>query len=284
MLGLTTYQESLRTIGKLLAPSWRSAPTRGEPAAAWAVTEDVARRVVVVSSDGIERTLSSEELTFSLLSSRAQRGTGGDPAWFSDVLRTVGGGLDALDARSVYLEVHPETVVIRCALGDDPHTPIEIAYADEDLEELRTAATAQRAGAPLWDVLVLHGEAPPPSWLKAALVAECAVEVRPFLYARAAAESFELPDLIAAYVAAGKDAEPCLVMLHELRAGAHGVSLPVLLVAEPGAQEPSAACAPLVDEVLRLPAPPVALRSLVREHARRATCAGATPERRRATR
>ncbi len=278
MLGLTTYQESLRTIGKLLAPAW-AGHTGGDAAAVWAVAEDCERGAVVVSSDGLSRTLTAEELTFDLLSSRAQRGTGGEPRWFSDVLRTIGAGLDSLGARSLYLEVHPEMVGLRCALADDPQTPIEIAYADDDLEALRAAAAAQRAGARLWNVLVLHGDTAPPASLKAELVAECAVEVRPFLYARAAAESFELPDLVLTYVAQGTDAEPCLVTLHELRAAPHGVNLPVLLLVESAAHEPASACVPLADDVLPLPAPPAELRARVRDLARRRADSRSVPSR-----
>ncbi len=271
MLGLTTYEESLRTIGHLLdhrgstvsgaADGTRSAST----SPTWTIQEDATAGRVRVQVGGDVYDLPSDQLAADLLMSRARRGTGGSPGWISDVLRTIGGGLDALEATSVYLEGRPEMVGVRCTLADDPSVPVEIAYADEDLAALREAAAAHRNGTPLWRILLLHGEHLSTSALRAPLVAECSVEVRPYLYGKALELARELPDLVIAHVALSSQAEACAATLHVLRTSAHSASVPILLVHDcPREGGSLRECAALADLAVQGPLTPAVLRSHAR--------------------
>ena len=157
MLGLTSYQEALRALGRMC-----------EPATQVRIVEQADLVCVEIGTDA-PRSLSRENLEEIVLASHARRGEHRAAGPLSDILRSVGAALDQLHARGICLELSQESLRVR--FSDDR----ELSYAGEELEALRHTAAARR---------------------REPLVAEFAVQALPLLLARAVAATPEAPGLI----------------------------------------------------------------------------------------
>jgi hypothetical protein len=192
MLGVTSYQEALRTLGAML-----------EGSAEVAVQEIPESAVVCVRRGHERQELGADELRRIVLASRARRGQIAaqperqqPPGPLADLLRAVGFALDDLHAVRIELEVGADALVVR--FRDRNLRPRELAYAADEIVALREAAALRRNGDPLSRVLILHDDPEAVAPLRELLVAEFAVQVLPGLYAPAVAQSGEPPDAVLA--------------------------------------------------------------------------------------
>src|SRR5919197_3026695 len=117
MLGLTSYQEALRALGRLL-----------EPATTLRIREQRDVACVEVASNRAAYQFGPTELEEVLLASQAHRGDHRAAGPLSDVLRSVGHALDELHARDVCLELNQERLTLRFSEGR------ELTYAGEELD------------------------------------------------------------------------------------------------------------------------------------------------------
>lgn len=133
----------------------------------------------------------------------------------------------------------------------------------DELAALREAAAARRKGAPLTRVLVLYDDPEAIGPLRELLVAEFAVQVLPWLYAPAVAQSGDPPEVILTRVAA--EPRRALEALRVLRASPRTASVPILVVAaEQVRLDAAAAFVAGADDVLQEPFTPAQLRARLR--------------------
>src|SRR5207253_1059442 len=130
MLGLTSYQEALRALGRMC-----------EPATQVRIVEQADLVCVEIGTDA-PRSLSRENLEEILLASHARRGEHRAAGPLSDILRAVGAALDQLHARGICLELSQQSLRVR--FSDER----ELSYAGEELEALRHTAAARRKSQP----------------------------------------------------------------------------------------------------------------------------------------
>src|SRR5690242_5714406 len=206
MLGLTSYQEALRALGRLACDATEVQLTEN-PAGGW----------LELTTHGSTRRVGAAELEEIVVTSVALRGEHRDAGETADVLRAVGLALDELHALGVCLVLGPERLNVRFS---DPHgRPRELTYVGDELDALRRAAAARRNGQPLRRVLILQADTDRVAPLVELLVAEFAVQALPTAYARAIAATAEPPDLVLAQSTSGT-AEA----VRTLRAGQHTAS------------------------------------------------------------
>jgi CheY-like chemotaxis protein len=250
MLGLTSYQEALRALGRLAD---HSSELRIVEHAASAELE-------LASLRGSRRIgpLELEEIVVGSLAHRGEHRAAGDVA---DVLRSVGQALDQLHAREVCLAFSPERLSVR--FSDQHDRSHELTYAGEELEALRRAAAARRNGQPLRRILILQATPDSAAYLVELLLAEFAVQALPVRYARAVALSSEPPDLILA-----QEADETIQALSVLRASELTVRVPIVAIAE--AESDTAAAGAILaagaDDFFQLQQPvlPAPLRARIR--------------------
>ena len=243
MLGLTSYQDALRALGRRL-----------EAATDVRIVEraDLAR-VEVTTSQGSQR-LGPADLEEVVIASHAHRGEQRAAGPVSDLLRSVGLALDDLRARDICLELRPEALTVRFSAGR------ELSYAGDELDALRRSAAARRNGQPLKRVLILQADVNSAVHLRELLVAEFAVQALPTPLARAVVATADAPDLVLAQTSGAT-----LDALHTLRASAHTAAVPILVVAgRDDRLEPTRYFGAGADDLLQEPIQPALLRARVR--------------------
>jgi CheY-like chemotaxis protein len=243
VLGLTSYQDALRALGRLF-----------EADAALQIVERASfGRVDVLTSQGAQQ-FGRTDLEEAVVASHAHRGEQRPAGPVSDLLRSVGLALDELRARDIRLELSADRLSVRFSEGR------ELRYVGEELEALRRSSAARRNGQPLKRVLILQAGADSGLHLRELLVAEFAVQALPTPLARAAVAAAEPPDLVLAQTSSGT-----LDAIGTLRAGAHTAEVPIVVVAgpEPGL-EPTPYFGAGADDVLQEPVQPALLRARVR--------------------
>ncbi len=243
MLCLTSYQDALRALGRLV-----------EAATDVRIVERVdAACLEVVTSQGSRR-FDETRLEEVVIASYAHRGEQRAAAPVSDLLRSVGLALDDLNARDICLDLHADRLTVEFS----DHR--QLSYAGEELAALRRAAAARRNGQPLKRVLILQSGANSALHLRELLVAEFAVQALPTPLARAVVAAAEAPDLVLAQTSSGT-----LDAIQMLRAGAHTAEVPIVVVAGPdSALEPTPYFGAGADDLLQEPIQPALLRARVR--------------------
>lgn len=242
MLGLTSYQEALRALGRVC-----------ESATRVRIAEQADRVCVEIGSDA-PRSLSRENLEEILLASHAHRGEQRAAGPLSDILRSVGAALDQLHAGGICLELGQESLRVRFS-GDR-----ELSYAGEELEALRRTAAARRNGQPLSRVLILEASLDSSAQLREPLVAEFAVQALPMLLARAVAAMPEAPGLILVQAS-----DLALDAIQTLRSGAQTAAVPIVVVASTaGHRDPGQVFTAGADDLLQEPLQPAQLRARIR--------------------
>jgi CheY-like chemotaxis protein len=243
MLGLTSYQDSLRVLGRVIEPAtYVRIVERAETAC-----------VEVVTSQGAHE-FRPADIENSLVSSHAHRGEQRPAGALSDLLRSVGLALDDLHARDVCLELNADRLSVRFS---EHH---ELSYAGDELEALRRSAAARRNGQPLKRVLILQSGADSAQHLRELLVAEFAVQSLPTPLARAVAGAAEPPDLVLA-----QTSNATIEALETLRSGAHTTGVPIVVIADAKCQlEPTRYFGAGADDLLQEPVQPALLRARVR--------------------
>jgi CheY-like chemotaxis protein len=247
VLGLTSYQEALRALGRL-----------ADSSAELRIVEKAEDGWLEVATLRRSRQLSRAELEDLVVASLARRGEHRPAGDVADLLRAVGQALDQLHALDVCLELTGERLNVR--FNDRNARAHELTYAGDELEALRRAAAARRNGQPLRRILVLQTDAEAAAPLVELLVAEFAVQALPTRYARALADSGEPPDLVLAQVSG-----ETLDALGSLRAGPGTAQVPILALA--GAESDingSELFAAGADDVLQEPVQPAQLRARLR--------------------
>jgi CheY-like chemotaxis protein len=251
MLGLTSYQESLRALGFLLEPDLHVR-----------IVEQTDRGCIAVTTSRGLREYGPDDLENILLSSHARRGSVHRAAGsLSDVLRSVGLALDELHAVDVCLDLAPDSLSVR--FKDQHGRPHDLSYAGDELNALRRSAFARRNGQPLRRVLILQGDADSAAPVLELLVAEFAVQALPILYARAVARAAQPPDLVLALV----DGEPgpTVDAIQTLRSGPRTAGVPIVILAAAETNlDPGQVFAAGADDVLHEPVQPAQLRARVR--------------------
>jgi CheY-like chemotaxis protein len=222
---------------------------------------------------GDEQEIGAGELQQIVLASRARRGQGSPTTQptseVADLLRAVGYALDELHALGVDLHLQADALEVR--FRDRNLRPRELTYAADEMAALRQAAAQRRKGDPLSRVLILHDDPETVGPLRELLVAEFAVQVLPWLYAPAVAQSGEPPDAIVARAVV--DPRAMLEVVRTLRDSTRTMHTPILMVGAPSAGlDSDAAFAAGADDVLQEPMMPAQLRarlrtSLLRRHA-----------------
>jgi CheY-like chemotaxis protein len=249
MLGLTSYQEALRALGRLV----------GSASTELRLIEDGASRTVRMTVSEWSRELTDADIEEVIVMSMARRGERRPAGEVSDVLRSVGLALDELRARDVSLTLGPDRLHISfsSAEGTGAH---ELAYVGDELDALRRSAADRRNGQPLRRILILQAAPDSSARVAELLVAEFAVQALPTMYARAVAASAEPPDLVLAQVSTGT-----LDAFRMLRRGDRTAHVPVVALTSPecptGTSELFIAGA---DDVLDEPFAPAQLRARVR--------------------
>jgi CheY-like chemotaxis protein len=243
MLGLTSYQDALRSLGRLV-----------ETATDVRIVERAdAACIEVVTSQG-SRQFDETDLEEALVASYARRGEQRAAAPISDLLRSVGLALDDLSARDICLDLSADRLTVQ--FSDDR----ELNYAGEELEALRRVAAARRNGQPLKRVLILQSGANSAMHLRELLVAEFAVQALPTPLARAVVAAAEAPDLVLAQTSSGT-----VDAIETLRAGVHTAEVPIVVVAgRDSALEPTPYFGAGADDLLQEPIQPALLRARVR--------------------
>lgn len=243
MLGLTSYQDALRVLGRLF-----------ETEAALQIVERASFACVDVLTRQGSHQLGRTDLEEAVVASHARRGEQRPAGPLSDLLRSVGLALDELHARDIRLELSPDRLSVR--FSDDR----ELRYVGEELEALRRSSAARRNGQPLKRVLILQAGANSALHLRELLVAEFAVQALPTPLARAAVAAAEPPDLVLAQTSSGT-----LEAIGTLRAAAHTAEVPIVVVAGPDCQlEPTPYFGAGADDLLQEPIQPALLRARVR--------------------
>ncbi len=248
MLGLTSYQEALRALGRL-----------ADQATELRIVEHAESASLELASPRGSRRIGAVELEEIVVLSLAQRGDHRAAGEIADVLRSVGQALDQLHAREVCLVLSPERLSVR--FSDQHDRSHELTYAGEELEALRRAAAARRNGQPLRRILILQAGPDSAADLVELLLAEFAVQALPVRYARAVALSAEPPDIILVQVA-----DETLAALTALRSGQGTVNVPIVALA--GAESDITVAGVLVaagaDDLLQEPVLPAQLRARIR--------------------
>jgi CheY-like chemotaxis protein len=243
MLGVTSYQEALRAIARMVGP-----------ATMVRIAERATVGVVDVSTGAESKHISSGELEDVVVASLLKRGEHRPVGETSDILRAVGLALDELHAGDVCVELGPGALTVQYV--DPSGQPRELGYAGEELEGLRRSAAARRNGQPLRRILILQTTPSGTAGLREVLVAEFAVQALPTAYARAIAATAEPPDLILAEFGAGT-----VDAVRALRAGATTAAVPILVVTTADHREAFAAGA---DDVVQEPLQAAQLRARIR--------------------
>ena len=254
VLGLTSYQEALRALGRL-----------AEPASEVRIAEQPDAVCVEVGPEPEPevRQLDRETLEQVLLDSHAHRGEQRAAGPLADVLRSVGLALDELHAHGIHLALSRERLTVRFS-GDR-----ELSYAGEELEALRHAAAARRNGQPLSRVLILEASPESAAHLREPLVAEFAVQALPMLFARAAAANSAPPGVILAQASDALDEA-----IRTLRSAPPTSGVPIVVVAPAERQEDASVLFDAgADDLLQEPLQPALLRARVRTWLLRG-CAG----------
>jgi CheY-like chemotaxis protein len=244
VLGLTSYQEALRAVGRLAG-----AATEVQ------ILENAEDGWLELTTHADTRRIGAAELEEIVVSSLAKRGEHQAAGETADVLRAVGLGLDELHAMAVCLALAPDRLSVRFA--DWHGRAHELTYAGDELEALRRAAAARRNGQPLRRVLILQADAERVAPLVELLVAEFAIQALPTAYARAIAATSEPPDLVLAQATSGT-----LAAVRTLREGRHTASVPILVLCD--AAEADQLFAAGADDVLQEPVQPALLRARMR--------------------
>jgi CheY-like chemotaxis protein len=243
MLGLTSYQEALRAVGRLMHGS-----------------SDV--RVVEHAAEGwLEvggRRLEAADLEELVVASVAQRGEHVAAGDISDLLRAVGLALDEVHALGVSILLSAEG--LRVQYTDRSGGARELSYASDELDALRRSAVARRNGRPLRRILILQSAPEHAENLVELLVAEFAVQALPTAYARAIAATSDPPDLILAQLSVDT-----VEAVQRLRSGARTGSVPILVV-DPGkcGVDQRHVFAAGADDALQEPIQPAQLRARIR--------------------
>jgi CheY-like chemotaxis protein len=257
MLGVTSYQEALRALGGMMDVAG------GGPEVD--LLEQPEQAVLRLRQGRDEQEVSAGELQQIVLASRARRGQGPPTvppaAGLADLLRAVGFALDDLHALGVELHLRHDSLDVR--FRDRNLRPRELSYAADEMAALRQAAAQRRKGDPLSRVLILHDDPETVGPLRELLVAEFAVQVLPWLYAPAVAQSGEPPDAILARAVV--DPRAILDVVRTLRASSRTSHAPILVIGAPSAGlDSEAAFAAGADDVLQEPIMPAILRARLR--------------------
>jgi CheY-like chemotaxis protein len=257
VLGVTSYQEALRALGGMLEAAGGGSEL--------ALVELPELAVLRVRRGGEEQEIGAGELQQIVLASRARRGQAVDQQQqtspLADLLRAVGFALDDLHALGVELELRDDALSVR--FRDRNLRPRELTYAADEVAALRQSAALRRKGDPLSRVLILHDDPEGVGPLRELLVAEFAVQVLPWLYAPAVAQSGDPPDAVVARAEA--DPKAMLEVVRTLRGAAPTAQTPILVVGAPAAGlDADAAFAAGADDVLQEPFMPAQLRARLR--------------------
>lgn len=244
MLGLTSYQEALRAIGRLAG---RASDVQ--------IVENVEAGWLEFSTPAGTRRIGAAQLEEIVVTSVAQRGGRRGAGEAADVLRAVGLALDELHALGITLTLAPQRLNVR--FSDRYGRSRELTYIGEELAALRRAAAARRNGQPLRRVLILQANADRVAPLVELLVAEFAVQALPTAYARAIAATAEPPDLVLAQATTGT-----LEAVRLLRAGQRTASVPILVLGD--ASNVNEFFAAGADDLVEEPVMPAILRARIR--------------------
>jgi CheY-like chemotaxis protein len=242
MLGLTSYQEALRAVGRIVR----------EPGDV-RIVEHAAEGWLEVITPARTLHFDAAQLEEIVLGSVAKRGEHRPAGEASDLLRTVGLALDEVHALDVCIALSSRELNVR--YSDQSGHPRELNYAADELDSLRRSAAARRNGQPLRRILILQAGPETASRLSELLVAEFAVQSLPMPYARAIAASSEPPDLVVAQLCDGT-AEAVNV----LRSGTKTAQVPVLVLGSGGPEMFVLGA----DDVLQEPVQPAQLRARIR--------------------
>ena len=244
MLGLTSYQEALRGVGRIVA---QVSDLR--------IVEHAAEGWLEVATPARTLEIDGAQLEDIVMASVAQRGEHRAAGETSDLLRTIGLALDEVHALGVEIVLSREGLTVHYA--DPGGRDRELVYGADELGALRRSAVSRRNGQPLRRILILHAGPDSAARLAEVLVAEFAVQVLPMAYARAIAATAEPPDLVIAQVS-----EATGEALRKLRAGTATATVPVLVI---GRAIPDAKLfARGADDVLQEPVQPAQLRARIR--------------------
>jgi CheY-like chemotaxis protein len=247
MLGLTSYQEALRAVGRLAGG-----------ASDVGIVEHPEAGSVELMLGGATRQIEAAELENIVVSSLAQRGEHHGAGETADVLRAVGLALDELHALGVCLALAPDRLSVE--FRDGHGRMHELTYAGDELHALRRAAVARRNGQPLRRVLILQADADSVAPLVELLVAEFAIQALPTPYARAIAATAEPPDLVLAQATSGT-----LDAVRALRSGRRTVTVPIVVIVDGEcATDTGDFFAAGVDDLLQAPVQPAQLRARIR--------------------
>jgi CheY-like chemotaxis protein len=243
MLGLASYQDALRALGR-----------RFEAAAEVQIVERADLACVEITTSQGSHRLGPPDLEEVVIASHAHRGEQRAAGPVSDLLRSVGLALDDLHARDISLELKPDALTVRFSDGR------ELTYAGEELDALRRSAAARRNGQPLKRVLILQADVNSALHLRELLVAEFAVQALPTPLARAVVAAAEAPDLVLAQTSSAT-----VEALQMLRAGAHTAAVPILVVAgRDHVLDQTEYFGAGADDLLQEPIQPALLRARVR--------------------
>ncbi len=242
MLGLTSYQEALRGLGRILH----------EPGDL-RIDEHAADGWVEVTTPARTLHVDAAQLEDIVVGSLAQRGEHRAAGDTSDVLRAVGLALDEVHALGVRIALSSRGLNVDYT--DRSGRPHELTYAADELDALRRSAAARRNGQPLRRILILQDGPDTASQLSELLVAEFAVQSLPMAYARAIAATSEPPDLIVAQACGGTREA-----LKTLRAGKRTAQVPILVLGSGGPELFTLGA----DDVLQESVQPAQIRARIR--------------------
>jgi CheY-like chemotaxis protein len=245
MLGLTSYQEALRAIGRLAG---QSSDLR--------IVEHVEGGWLELTSGTSTRRIEAAELEEIVVGSVARRGERQGAGDTSDLLRAVGLALDELHALDACVVLAPDRLDMR--FSDRQQRARELTYAGDELEALRRAAASRRNGQPLRRVLILQADPESVAPLVELLVVEFAVQALPMPYARAIAATADPPDLVLVQATPGTREA-----VRTLRAGQRTAAVPILVIGDASTDTRDLSAAG-VDDFLQQPVGPAQLRARIR--------------------
>lgn len=247
MLGLTSYQEALRALGRVL-----DQPT------IISIIEHAEEGYVEINTTTGTREIQPSELEDIVSASLAQRGEGRAAGDASDILRALGQALDQLHALDARVDLRPWGLRVR--FSDARGNERELTYGGDELQALRETAVARRNGQPLSRVLVFQAGPDSANEIVEMLLAEFAVQCLPTRYARAVAQSAEPPDLVVTQVSDGLPD-----VLKVLRVGRCTTGVPIVVLANRENEVvPPDLFAAGADDVLQEPVQPAQLRARLR--------------------
>src|SRR5690349_24986282 len=126
MLGLTTYQEALRAIGRLAGASTN-----------FRLIERLDTRTVDVRIGGDDHILGAEDLELLIMASIARRGERRPAGPTADLLRAIGFALDELQARGICIALEPDQLTVQYS-GPEGMSR-DLSYGVQELEARREA-------------------------------------------------------------------------------------------------------------------------------------------------